>query len=80
MARTDDGADFENDPFLRLYFTPSAIRAHFECDDEDPTADLSDADLAKIGAFAIQDDTLYAAFHSVLAFALDEFLRDPEKF
>lgn len=69
----------EADPFLRLYFTPSAIRSHFECDDDDPTENLTDDDLAAIGAMAIQDDSLYRVFHEVLSFALDEYVAEKAK-
>lgn len=57
---------------LRLSFTPAAIREHFEGDDEDPTASLTDEQLAEVGRTALTDDGLYRAFHEALVWALEE--------
>jgi hypothetical protein len=57
---------------LRLYFTPNAIREHFECDEPDPTAGLTDDQLREVGWLALTDDSLYRTFHECLVWALEE--------
>lgn len=63
-------ADYENDASLALWFTPQAIREHYEGDDDDPTAGMTDDELAKAGHQALLDDGLYRAFHAALEGAL----------
>lgn len=56
---------------LRLSFTPTAIREHFEDDQAFPEVEnMTDADLAKVGYDALVDDRLYETFHEVLVDAL----------
>ena len=56
---------------LRLSFTPTAIREHFEGDEEFPEVeDMADGDLAEVGYDALVDDRLYETFHEVLVDAL----------
>lgn len=59
---------------LRLSFEPQAIRDHFDSDDPNPTTNLTDEQLARVGEIALQDDRIYEAFHR----ALDEALREAQ--
>lgn len=59
------------DEHLRLWFTPDAIRDHFEGDEPDPTGGLSDNDLRKVGEAALTNDLLYRAFHDSLVYGLE---------
>ncbi len=63
---------------LRLSFVPDAIRDHF--DGSSPGIEhLTDAQLELVGEYALNSDTLYAAFHEVLKEALDTIYNiDPE--
>jgi hypothetical protein len=61
---------------LRLSFEPDAIREHFDGDAEFAfVADLSDDELAAVGASALGDDRLYQAFHLALVDAVEEVAR-----
>lgn len=62
--------DHEEDEKLALWFTPQAIRDHYEGDSDDPTKSLSDEELVEVGQQALTDDGLYRAFHSALEWAL----------
>jgi hypothetical protein len=63
----------EVDLSLVVSFEPDAIRAHFEGDDPDPTAGLTDAQLREIGEYAISADTLWGLFHELLVEAIDNY-------
>lgn len=62
--------DPEHDETLALWFTPQAIREHYEGDADDPTRGLTDDQLVEVGKQALGDDGLYRAFHSSLEWAL----------
>lgn len=52
-----------------LWFTPDAIRDHF---DDDPRVTLaSDERLRRVGMDALSTDTIYEAFHEALKEALE---------
>ena len=63
----------EDDPNLALWFTPDAIRDHFE-DGESSYAELveaaTDEQLRAVGDDALSSDYLYSARHEVLVDAL----------
>jgi hypothetical protein len=57
----------ENDPKLAVWFTPSAIRQHFEGTYwEKEVNDQSDDQLARIGAEATWDERIWKAFDEAL--------------
>lgn len=58
---------------LCVSFEPEAIRAHFEADEPDPTKDLTDEQLEKIGQYAIAADSLWAEFHRLLVEAVEAY-------
>jgi hypothetical protein len=58
------------DTTLCVSFEPRAIRDHFDGDDDDPTKDLTDEQLEKIGHFAIGADSLWEKFHELLVEAV----------
>lgn len=63
---------------LKVYFTPDAIREHFEaCDDRytDFIAGLDEAALLEIGEVAYGDDALWDVFDTVLRNAADWYHR-----
>lgn len=62
------------DTELALWFTPKAIREHFEDDSEgEIVTALSDEELTSIGEAALFDDGIYRAFHEALVSALGEW-------
>lgn len=64
------GGDIPIDaPILALYFTPDAIRDHFEYDPRVTLA--SDERLRRVGLDALQADYIYEAFHDALVAALE---------
>lgn len=67
---------------LALYFTPDAIRQHFE-DDESAVASAvahaSDEQLAEVGEAALTADTLYREFHRLLTELSIEILEVKEE-
>jgi hypothetical protein len=66
----------DDELLLRLSFSPTALREHFEMYDPDPTAGLSDEQLREVGWAALSDDRLYEVFHAVLADALEDVAGD----
>lgn len=62
---------------LRLSFDPVAIREHYEDDEDDPTAGMTDEQLQRAGAVALTDDSLYEAFHHALDGAI-RYVKDAE--
>lgn len=56
---------------LCVSFEPDAIRAHFEMDEPDPTKDLTDEQLEKIGEYAISSDSLWSEFHRLLVESIE---------
>jgi hypothetical protein len=73
LVAAPDGAntDWGTDAILRLSFTPSAIREHFEGDEPDPTEGMTDEQLREIGEAALNDDILYREFHRALVAAFE---------
>lgn len=59
-------------PFV-LSFEPDAIREHFADDNDDPTVDLTDAQLNSVGQSALGNDRLSDAFHEALQDSIGEF-------
>lgn len=58
-----------------LWFTPEAIREHFDGDDSpraDAVRDMSDGDLAKVGARAMWSEFMWRAFGEAVGFEVDE--------
>lgn len=72
-TKSHDIAETDGLP-LALFFTPNAIREHFEGDDTDGVTvqAMSDETLAAVGGAALTDDRLYRAFHDVLWSALNK--------
>lgn len=67
--------DYENDPLLALWFTPGAIRDHFEGDDDElgrKVDGMSDAELAEVGEVILGSDALYKTFHRLLVACIEE--------
>jgi hypothetical protein len=62
-------AFLQDDNHLALWFTPDAIRDHFDSEAVDA---LSDEALRLVGFSALSGDPLYEAFHEVLVLALEE--------
>lgn len=59
-----------NDPNLALWFTPDAIRDHFEADDDERgkwVENATDEQLAAVGQNCLGYDAIYSAFHDALA-------------
>lgn len=74
-------ADRENDQRLALWFTPQAIRDHFDGDEGKIGAavrEATDEQLATIGEWCLQADTLYAEFHRLLAYEARQVLKVEE--
>lgn len=73
--------DVNSDPALALWFTPDAIRDHFE--DYDDLDDLiegaTDAQLEKVGRDILNADGLYAFFHEVLVQSVRTILLDGDQ-
>lgn len=59
-------------PDSTMYFSAAAVRDHFEADEPDPLAGLSDEDIAEIGRQACQDDVMWEAFHRSLYDAMHQ--------
>lgn len=57
---------------LRVSFEPHAIREHYEGLDPDPTKDLTDEQLEKIGEYAMLSDQLWVLFHELLVEAFED--------
>lgn len=58
---------------LVLWFTPDAIREHFDGDEAFAVvADADDETLTKVGEFALYSDRLYKVFHQLLVDGLIE--------
>lgn len=59
---------------LALWFTPDAIKDHFEGDDDVETflEGLSDIELREVGLDALTNDLLYSAFHDILVTAIND--------
>jgi len=57
-----------NYDWLRLSFTPDAIREHFDTGDSYSliVGDLTDEELAEVGEFALGSPVLYKIFHELL--------------
>jgi hypothetical protein len=64
--------DPEDDRGMALWFTPQAIRDHFDACDEDPTEGLTDEQLVEVGLECLTSDILYSAFHEVLMLSLED--------
>lgn len=63
-----------DDPALALWFTPAAIRSHFDGDDDETAewvANASDEELREIGEACLSADSLYGLFHMLLINAID---------
>ena len=58
---------------LVVSFEPDAIRDHFEGDDPNPVAGLTDAQLREIGGYAIGADSLWQLFHELLQEAVEDY-------
>jgi len=72
LVAAPDGVnvDWGTDVSLRLSFAPDAIREHFEADEPDPTAGMTDEQLRAVGEAALTSDLLYREFHDALVWAL----------
>lgn len=69
--------DHENDTRLALWFTPQAIRDHYDGDDTAEARWVStatDDQLADVGSSCLGDDVLYRTFHEVLDAVIGEGL------
>lgn len=63
--------------YLALYFTPSAIRDHFDGDTSDiaeKVAIATDTQLEELGEWCLTSDTLYREFHRLLEAGAVELL------
>jgi hypothetical protein len=58
------------DEKLVVWYTPAAIREHYDGHPDDPTRGLSDEQLAEAGQDAIADERTWETFGSVLETAL----------
>lgn len=58
---------------LALWFTPEAIREHFETDPTDPLVGLTDSDLVAIGEECLSADMLYELYHNLLVDAVADW-------
>lgn len=69
-------SDYENDRSLALWFTPQAIRDHWDGAEDVPTGldKLTDDELAEAGGMALQDDGLYEQFHRTLTWAVEQIV------
>lgn len=71
-----------NDRNLALWFTPGAIRDHFEADDDERgkwVANASDEQLAAIGEACLEHDSIYSEFHDALAHEVDQSIKGEGK-
>ncbi len=71
----------DDDPNLALWFSPAAIRdAKADAADDDDVgqwiAQASDEQLVEVAQRCLQDDTLYAAFHSTIYWTAHETMKE----
>lgn len=74
----------ENDTSLALWFTPVAIREHFDgASDDDEIAqwvnNASDEQLVSMGHNCLSSDILYATFHEVMVLDVEWAIKHPEE-
>lgn len=75
------GYDAEKDTSLALWFTPQAIRDHFDGDEgplADAVRDAPEDKLREVGAMALGGDSLYAEFHRLLKVCAEDVFGVPE--
>lgn len=70
-----------NYDWLRLSFTPDAIREHFDVGDTYATIveGMTDEELAEVGEFALGSPVLYKIFHELLVAGVDDVVADNDK-
>lgn len=68
-----------NDPNLALWFTPDAIRQHYDALDDDSAKwveDATDEQLAAIGQDCLGHDSLYREFHEALEYEVEQSIKE----
>lgn len=70
------------DEFLAVWFTPDAIRDHFDGaeDDDDPrliwAMSASDEDLREVGNGCVSDDAMWSLFHVLIEENIDAVMAE----
>lgn len=67
----------ETNENLALWFTPEAIRSHFEGDDDEVSRAVeaaTDDQLVRVGEACLCADTLYEEFHRLLTAVVEDVL------
>ena len=67
---------------MQIFFTPDAVKEHFDFVDPDPLEGLTDDEISKVGNLALesfsQDDIIWNLFDEHLESAVSEVRKDSQ--